>query len=1186
MILRRFGLAVIALSLTVFAGAVTGWYWLLHTESGAQFVWRQAEGALDSQMSAESLSGSISGGLVFENFRFTNDAVAVDIGRIVAAAEVSLTPLGVRVVKPEVMRVRVDVRTSEDDETGRPATEIVESLRLPLELEVAGLSIVDLVISGVSDEDTVINLASADFQWHETIDIHELSADSPLGRLNGSGDLSLEAPYAFTAAAQVESVVAPVGEAYASLSATGRVGEAIDGKADVRAENNSVDASVRFNWGRAGSTSGSVDIARLEVHRFVEQWPSISVVSGDASIRVAESGFDVESLELRASNSEFTVTASGGVDIDSARVNGDLVWRGFQWPLFSNEPGFRSDKGDIAVRGSLDAWEIDGSVRVAAIGVEDGEFTIAGRGDRTQASAEILESRVLGGTASGRVAYSWVGSQPWSAVIDVDNIQTGLIENQLAGTLSGHVDANGSAMPFELDATLESIAGRVRGRDLAANGRIQIADALISADDLLITHGDATFLLDGSLLDESGLRFDIEIDDLGEYAADALGTLSATGVVSTSETRPYIDIDASSRLISFRDSEVQDLRIENVDSGNALDIVVTSSVIAISGTRLTDTRATVTMNRDEQLLDVTTTFNNATVDLGIAGAFEDWQAPDVWRGSVEKLVLAVSDLPAAELLGAAPLQVSRGDATLESLCVGTERDATLCVNAAWESDELIDIEAQLNGLSVDVVNLFWQTGFRFEQELSGEIDWRQERGQPATGFAHVRSTSGRITNDERPDIVVMTEPGRIEFDVEDGRLLSGTLLLPMPGTGHINGDFSLVDVERGLDSAVEGSLAIDMNNIALLAAISPLVDEASGMLDADFQIEGPALEPVVIGQMRLENGFVSYLPLGLRLDDLNLDGELKPGKKVEMSGSFRSGDGRGEVFTSADYEYGMTDGIQIEIRGTGLQVIDLPDISAVADVDLDLGYDVDQLNLAGRIKIPQARIVPTNLGTGRVTESSDVVIVAGELPDDDGDERRSDLRIYGDLALELGDNVVIELAVARATATGQADFSWDGDPMPVANGRYTMNGDIQAFGQVLRITEGNVRFPNVPANDPLIRLFAEREIYGNPQIKTAGVLVAGSLRRPTIEAFTNPLTNEERALALLVTGSDFDYEQGVGAVDFGTYIAPRLFVSYGIGIFDRDNVISARYDLTEGFGIKATSGQWESGVDLTYRIER
>jgi translocation and assembly module TamB len=145
---------------------------------------------------------------------------------------------------------------------------------------------------------------------------------------------------------------------------------------------------------------------------------------------------------------------------------------------------------------------------------------------------------------------------------------------------------------------------------------------------------------------------------------------------------------------------------------------------------------------------------------------------------------------------------------------------------------------------------------------------------------------------------------------------------------------------------------------------------------------------------------------------------------------------------------------------------------------------------------------------------------------------------------------------------------------------------VQAYGQLLEITEGLIRFPKVPANNPRLRIRAERDIFGNSQVKRAGILVDGTAKQPTVEAYTEPRTTEERALTLLVTGSDFDLEQGVGAIDFGTYIAPKLFVSYGVGLFDQENVISARYDLGRGFGVKASSGQKESGVDLIYRIER
>lgn len=158
--------------------------------------------------------------------------------------------------------------------------------------------------------------------------------------------------------------------------------------------------------------------------------------------------------------------------------------------------------------------------------------------------------------------------------------------------------------------------------------------------------------------------------------------------------------------------------------------------------------------------------------------------------------------------------------------------------------------------------------------------------------------------------------------------------------------------------------------------------------------------------------------------------------------------------------------------------------------------------------------------------------------------------------------------------------------MPVANGQYNIEGRFEAYGQLLDITEGRIQFPGVPASTPSLRIRAEREIFGNPQIRNAGVLVTGTPQEPKVEVYTNPATTRDRALTLLVTGSDFNYEQGVGAVDVGTYVAPDLYISYGIGLFERDNVISIRYDIARGFGIKATSGKNADGVDLSYTLER
>jgi translocation and assembly module TamB len=319
---------------------------------------------------------------------------------------------------------------------------------------------------------------------------------------------------------------------------------------------------------------------------------------------------------------------------------------------------------------------------------------------------------------------------------------------------------------------------------------------------------------------------------------------------------------------------------------------------------------------------------------------------------------------------------------------------------------------------------------------------------------------------------------------------------------------------------------------------------------------------------------------------MNLVGHMDDDFRFDLSGNFVAGEGRAQIISSGDYGDSDETRLRFQIEGDNLTLINVPDVMITVNSDIDVSLSKDVLTINGSLLIPSARITPTDISASRVNESEDVVIVAGELPDAPEEVQTGNgLRFAGELDVTLGESVIVDLDLASASVKGGVKFNWMGDAIPMANGRYDIVGSVQAFGQVLDITEGALRFPNVPANDPLIRITAEREIFGNTQVKRAGVFVDGQARRPTVEAFTVPLTTEERAMTLLVTGSDFDYEQGVGAIDFGTYIAPRLFISYGVGVFERENVISARYDIIKGFGIKASSGSKESGVDLNYRFE-
>jgi translocation and assembly module TamB len=870
------------------------------------------------------------------------------------------------------------------------------------------------------------------------------------------------------------------------------------------------------------------------------------------SLQLNEDYLAVSDSFLAAGDTDMSVQVDAEVDLAASVVTGDLRWENATWPIAAGVPAVSSKSGDITVDGSPDDWRIDGRVEVGTAAIPSGQFRIDGRGDRHHVEATIVESEVLGGVVSGRVAFNWRDQQEWSAELDTSNVDIGSFVDGWPGHISGRIDASGAMSPFALDLLLSNIDGALRGGPLSTNGGLSLADNRVRATDLKILHGDTRVALDGDLLARSGLTFDVSVDDVSLYLGEADGAFAAAGSISLHPDLPSLDVNATSAALGFGDIRVTGIEVD----------------------------ATA------QSLQFDATHSDTDIHLLVAGEFDDLKNPNSWRGELQELSLAMAGEFAAEMSAPTTLSLSRKTITIDRGCLAATDGMHLCAQAEWSADNYLHVGADLADVPLDLVNSFIDTKFEFDQHLNGNFEWQRNEISGTKGNAEMTMTAGRFVSIDNPDVTIDTDTGLLTFDIVNGQLLSGHTTLPLPGLGHIEAQFAVADVTLGKDSGISGLFDIDLSDMALLAAISPLIDKAGGELEADLTLSGSLSVPQLTGDLAITNGSVSYLPIGLRLDQINITGRLQDDGQIEFGGDFRAGDGRGEIITRSDYQTRISNGFEVELRGNNMTVIDVPDVQARADVDLRVGYDYETLTLDGRVFIPHTLIKPSNLTLARDTESEDVVVVAGELPDDPRQSREQPVQMAGSLEVEFGDDVLIDLGRATAKLTGSTVFSWEDSQVPIADGRYDLTGDVRAFGQVLGITEGGLRFPKIPADNPFIRIRAEREIYGNPQVKTAGVLVDGTLKKPTIEAYTNPHTTEERALALLVTGSDFNYEQGVGAIDFGTYIAPRIFVSYGVGLFETENVIRVRYDIKRGFGITATSGQKETGVDLSYRIER
>jgi translocation and assembly module TamB len=1179
----RLALVLLA-ALAVLAGSA--WYSLFHTQPGARWLWSQAERATGGALAARAVSGDLASGLTVSEPVFAAGGVRISATSARLDVNVDLVPLTVTVGTAQLSGLTV-VLPEKDPAQEHVAAQpfALEKLQLPFELNIARLRLDSASIVSAAGQ-PLASVASASFaaRWKDAIGVENLELAMPGIDASGNARLVLQAPYTIGIDLQLRAQPETTG-LHTPLQASVRVAGPLD---DFAVEVRSDEPQAKLTGTVAGITESihwdlalEVPAVTLPAEAQLAEVPPVSLFAEGSG---GTKAFTVNAT-VRLAGTGSIASLGANVDIENGTLEGNVDWRDAQWPLADPHPRVASHQGRLAVSGSLDAWLIDGTVALSVPDLPPGQFTVRGGGDRDHAELRILDGEVLGGSVAGRAQYRWRERPTWSANLELERVETDALLPDWPATLSGGLDIRGQQQPFDLTVGLRDVRGEFRDKPLQAHGSVSVRERIVSADGLSLTHGESSLQLDGSPYAARGLRYSASIEELGDYVDEASGALQASGVLSLVPGNPYLEIRASSPRLGFREAAVVDLEI--LDRRREADVMafqLTASEARYGELVASQLRIDADAGRQLQSIEMVFSSSGVTASAAVTGELDDWASPDRWSGQVRRLELTHAEFSAA-LTAPAGIRLSPRRTAVENLCLANDSGISLCANGSWSRSMGLDFSAALSSVPAELLNAFVDSGLQFDQVLSGELDWRKTKQGKSSGRVDVSMTGGTVVSLARPDMQLETGAASLHFRIDASSLRSGVLNLPLPGLGQVAANFEVLDVAGGGSGQVRGNVDVDIADIRFVEAFAPVLDDVGGRLSADLAIAGSITEPAVSGDLALDGGSVSYLPIGLQLTQLSLASELSGRGEIELTGSFVAGEGRGSIRTRARGARFERRGLQVELQGENLTLIDVADLRAVANTDLAVGFDGKTLQLDGRVEVPHARARPRNIGINRVSESGDVVIVRGDLPD--GDAARSpdsELLINGSVEVALGKDVVVDLDVADAFVTGSTVFSWNGPAMPTANGRYIVNGQILAYGQKLEITEGAVRFPNVPARDPYLRIRAEREIFGNTEVRRAGVLVSGPASRPVIEAYTTPLTTEERALTLLVTGSEFDYEKGVGAFDFGTYIAPRVYASYGIGLFDQENIIRVRYDLTEGFGITLTSGQRDEGVDLSYRI--
>jgi translocation and assembly module TamB len=461
-----------------------------------------------------------------------------------------------------------------------------------------------------------------------------------------------------------------------------------------------------------------------------------------------------------------------------------------------------------------------------------------------------------------------------------------------------------------------------------------------------------------------------------------------------------------------------------------------------------------------------------------------------------------------------------------------------------------------------------------------------------------------------------------------GRIAPGnqqlTLRAALNGNGRLDGQIAI----NGAQQVLTGQLGLHLDNLNIISLFTDALANVKGRLDGDFRFGGTLKEPSVTGRAAVTDFAAEVPDAGLKLSQGHVTLSATDAQQLRIDGSVQSG--KGSIALAGVLGLDAQTPSTLTLKGSQFTAIDIPAAKVAISPDVLLRHDAQGLNATGSVLLDSADVNLDKLpGNGVNKGSSDVVIVdQPQQPANNGP-----MPITASIKVDLGQHAHLVGMGLDGRLSGVLTVNERPGRNTTGQGQISVNGTYKAYGQNLQIQQGLLLFASTPIDNPGLNIRAVRSLTPNATIdegQQVGLMISGTAQRPVLTVFSNPVMEQSDALSYLVTGkplsqvkggegnmvnaaaqalgsatgnllaksigsklgiddigvSSSDALGGNSAFTVGKYLSPRLYLSYGVGLFEPGQVITLRYRLSKRWSFEAQNATDFNRASLNYRIEK
>jgi len=829
----------------------------------------------------------------------------------------------------------------------------------------------------------------------------------------------------------------------------------------------------------------------------------------------------------------------------------------------------------------------------------------------------------------------------WSDTQQIVNIK----QVNLNGMLKGQqLSAKGSlSAKMRLPKDLASYFKQLQTQD--AQAQYKQVNALIdslNANNLVLRWGDNYVTANGNA---KQLQTKINITSLDQLSSQLAGKVTGGATLSqpAGQALPTIYIDLVGERLALpgfilRQGRVRGKLVNLANSPSQL--IVTAEGLDAAGQSFDSVKASFNGTEKSHVVDLNVANKQLDVGARLKGGFDrdrlSWSGV-IGKGRIKSKYATLNQLQPAQLIVNLPYNQGGENRDLKVQLAAhcwqaTDQTGKLCLREKLvASPDQGEVNVALQNLDTSLFSVFLPEDIDWNGKINGKAIVGWQRGRPPTINTTLYSDNGKIGLVQDGESTSMTLPYKrvslIALSVPEGIKLRTDI-----NTGRGARGYAEVIVDPYKDpKPISGALVLNELDLAIFKPFFPGMRVLRGNVTMAGGLGGTLTKPQFYGDVKLSNGRIAMLDLPVNLSKVNVEAKIR-GTQATIDGTFNSGTGEGELSGTVNWQQKLQ--AKLSIVGEGLVITQPPLLVAEIDPDIDIIVRPGDryVDIKGAISVPSATIRPPEASEDIITQTEDAVVLDRRLIGniDEVLAISKPWSINADIGVDLGDDINFRGFGAVIPLAGAINVTQNGTGIMRARGvvQVSRRTNINAFGQSLELNYGQVRF-NGDVMKPSLSIEAAKTING----KTVGLRVKGTTESPNIIVFNNAGLTQQQAMNALVTGridnksatqiseqgfkSQVTNNLAAAGLSFGLsgtrsltnqigqafglqsltvdasgssedtnvnvtgYVTPDLYIRYGVGVFNAQNSLSVRYQLTRRIYVEASSAA-ENAVDVVY----